>query len=222
MAEKEMNEAPDVDEVAQELESPALAWQAHEKSVTEVAFCPMDSRMLASVGAEGTVAVWDTDTGALDVRLMGHIGAVNCVAISPITDELVATGGEDHTVRLWDLHDIEPSKVEAKASREKPIGFNLPHFTLKGHEGGVSAVRFTWDGKLLASASKDCWIRIWKPSRKEPCLVHKFMAHEAWVRDIVWQRDQSHVYTGSTDGIIFAWQVPNKYHCKKKKKHGHH
>lgn len=218
-AQKEMNEAPDADEVAAELEQPLLAWQAHEKSITELNFAPMDSRMLTSVGAEGTIAIWDSVTGALDCRLMGHIGSVTSVAVSPITDELIATGGEDHTVRLWDLHDIEPGSMNAKASREKPIGFNLPHFTLKGHEGGVSAVRFCGDGALLASASKDCDVRIWNPCRKAPSLIHKIAnCHEAWVRDLCWPRDQHHLYTASTDGLIFAYTVPHKYHTKKKKK----
>jgi WD40 repeat protein len=216
-ANKEMAEAPDADEVAEELEQPLLAWQAHEKSITELTFAPMDARVLASVGSEGSMALWDSESGALDCRLMGHIGAVTCMAISPQSDEFIASGGEDHTVRLWDLKDIEPGSMNAKASREKAIGHNLPHFTLKGHEGGVSAVRFTPDGRLLASASKDCEIRVWNPSRKSPSLVHKFVAHEAWVRDICWQRDQSHLFSGSTDGLIFAWQVPHKYHVKKKK-----
>jgi len=212
-----MDEAPSPEDVDAELAQPILAWQAHEKSVAEIGFCGQDQRMLASVGSEGTIAIWDSDCGALDCRLMGHIGPITCVAISPETDELIATGGEDHTVRLWDLHDIEPGSMNAKASREKPIGFNLQHFTLKGHEGGVSAVKFSWDGKLLASCSKDCDIRIWKPDRKAPSLVHKFTAHEAWVRDLCWQKDQSHLYSCSTDGLIFAWQVPHKYHLKKKK-----
>jgi len=216
-ANKEMSEAPDADEVAEELDQPMLAWQAHEKSITELTFAPMDARMLVSVGSEGTIAVWDSESASMDCRLMGHLGSITCVAISPVSDEFLASGGEDHTVRLWDLHDIEPGGINAKASREKAIGFNLPHFTLKGHEGGISAVRFTADGRLLASCSKDCEVRIWNPSRKAPSLVHKFVAHEAWVRDIQWQRDQSHLYSASTDGLIFAWQVPHKYHIKKKK-----
>jgi len=174
--------------------------------------------MLASVGSEGTIAVWDSDSGALDCRLMGHIGPITCIAINPISDEHIASGGEDHTVRLWDLKDIEPGSMNAKASREKVIGFNLQHFTLKGHEGGVSAVRYTGDGRLLASTSKDCEIRIWNPNMKAPSLIHKFSAHEAWVRDICWQRDQSHLFSCSTDGLIFAWQVPDKYQIKKQKR----
>lgn len=220
-AQKQLDDAPDADEVEKELEAPTLAWQAHEKSVTEIAFCGQDQRMLCSTGSEGTVAVWDSDCGALDCRLMGHIGPITCVAISPESDELIATGGEDHTVRLWDLHDIEPGSMNAKASREKPIGFNLSHFTLKGHEGGISSVKFSGDGRLLASCSKDCDIRVWKPNRKGPSLVHKFTAHEAWIRDICWQRDQTHLFSGSSDGLIFAWQVPKFYHARKKKKHHH-
>lgn len=216
-----MSEAPDADEVAEELEQPLLAWQGHEKGIAELCFAPTDPRMLLSVGSEGTIAVWDSESGALDCRLMGHIGAITCCSISPIADEFIATGGEDHTVRLWDLKDIEPGGMNAKASREKAIGFNLPHFTLKGHEGGVSSVKFTGDGRLLASGSKDCEIRIWNPSRKAPSLIHKFLAHEAWVRDLCWQRDQSHLYSGSTDGLVFAWQVPHKWHVKKKKKVHH-
>lgn len=217
-AQKQLNEAPDAEEVAEELEQPLHQWQAHEKSITELVFAPQDARMIASVGSEGSIAVWDSESGALDCRLMGHIGPILCVAVNPIADEQIATGGEDHTVRLWDLKDIEPGSMNVQASREKVSGFNLQHFTLKGHEGGISVVRFTGDGRLLASASKDCEVRIWNPSRKAPSLVHKFIAHEAWVRDIQWQRDCTHIYSASTDGLIFAWQVPSRHHIKKKKR----
>lgn len=204
-------------EFAAAASQPLIYWQAHEKSLTDIAFAQQDSLMLASTGAEGTVAIWNAKTGALDCRLMGHIGCVTCVSISPANDELLATGGEDHTVRLWDLHDIEPGSMISKASREKASGYNLAHFTLKGHEGGITAVRFCGDGRLLASSSKDCEIRIWNPSSKAPTLNAKFSAHEAWVKDIQWMLDQSVLFTASTDGLIFGWHVPSKYHLDTRK-----
>lgn len=208
--------APEPEDVEYELSQPLLAWQGHEKGISGIAFAPKDPRMLATAGTDGTLAVWDSDTGALDCRLMGHIGPITCVDVSPLSDELVATGGEDHTVRLWDLADIAPGSMAAKASREKLIGYNLAHFTLKGHEGGVTAVKFCVDGKLLASASKDCEVRIWNPSRKAPTLNMKFTAHEAWVKGLAWKRDQELLFSASTDGLVFAWGVPHKYHIHSK------
>lgn len=193
---------------------PLILWQAHEKSIHKLCFAPTESRMLISVGAEGTVAVWDAEVGALDSRLCGHLGAVTCADVNPAISEVIATGGEDHTVRLWDLRDLEPGTSAAKISREKAIGLNLAHYTLKGHEGGVVQVKFMTDGRLLASASKDCEVRIWIPDLGNPVLLKRFLAHEAWIRDLSWAHDQKLIFTCSTDGMVYAWDVPRKYHFK--------
>lgn len=199
-----------------EVSVPLVYWQAHEKSVHELVFAPSEQSMIVSVGAEGSIAVWDGESGAMDCRLMGHIGAVTCVSISPVNSELIATGGEDHTVRMWDLRDVEPGTAAAKQSREKSIGLNLPHYTLKGHTDGISSVKFTGDGKLLASGSKDCEVRIWVPNPQNPVLYAKFVAHEAWIRDLAWTSSQDILFTGSSDGMVYAWQVPSKYRSKAK------
>lgn len=199
-------------EKASQLSQPISFWQGHEKSITDLNFAASETRMLVSCGAEGSIAVWDCDTGHLDCRLMGHIGTVNSIAACPTNSELLASGGEDHTVRLWDLRDIEPSSQLARQSREKTMGVNLAHFTLKGHSGGVNCVRFSGDGKLLATASKDCDIRVWISSLTNPMLLAKFNAHEAWIKDLSWTVDQKFLFSGSTDGMVFAWEVPSKYH----------
>jgi len=140
------------------------------------------------------------------------------MAVNPCHEEIIATGGEDHTVRLWDIRDIEPGSAPSRISKEKPMGFNLQHFTLIGHEAGVSVLRFSRDARLLASASKDCEVRLWNPDMHGPTLHAKFAAHEAWVRDLQWTHSQDMIYTASSDGHIFAFQVPHKYHCKFDKK----
>jgi len=223
-AQRQFQDAPSEKQLEVDLSQPICWWQGHEKSITDLCFCAQDPRMLVSSGAEGTIAVWDSHSGALDCRIMGHIGSITCVALSPARDELLASGGEDHTVRLWDLGDLQPGTENATASREQPHGFALPHYTLKGHEGGIQCVRFLGDGKLLASASKDCEIRIWNPDlKKGPTLNHTIAcAHEAWVSELCWGCDQTSLYSASTDGLIFSWVVPKKYHHTKKKKRNHH
>lgn len=207
-----------LEEQAAESCVPLLYWQAHEKSIRELAFAPSDPQQLVSIGTEGTIAIWDADSGTLDCRLNGHIGNLTCLAVNPVHEEILATGGEDHTVRLWDIRDIEPGSAPSRISKEKPMGYNLPHFTLIGHTAGVSVLRFSRDARLLASGSKDCEVRLWNPDMHGPTLHARFPAHEAWIRDLQWTHSQDLIYTGSSDGHIFAFQVPPKYHCKLDKK----
>eukprot|EP00928_Gymnodinium_smaydae_P061991 TRINITY_DN45942_c0_g1_i1.p1 TRINITY_DN45942_c0_g1~~TRINITY_DN45942_c0_g1_i1.p1 ORF type:complete len:394 (-),score=73.89 TRINITY_DN45942_c0_g1_i1:201-1382(-) len=223
LAEKQMGEDADPEELlkiseeAAEACLPLLYWQGHEKSIVELQFAQSDPKQLVSIGREGTLAVWDAETGQLDCRLQGHIGTMTAMSVHPLNEEIIATGGEDHTVRIWDLRDIEPGTNAAARSREKPMGYNLQHFTLKGHEEGVTVVRFSKDGRLLASGSKDCEVRIWNPDLNGPTLNAKFTAADAWIKDLQWTNDQTHLYSAANDGHIFAFAVPSAYHIKMEK-----
>mmetsp|Transcript_29023 Transcript_29023/g.52868 ORF Transcript_29023/g.52868 Transcript_29023/m.52868 type:complete len:403 (-) Transcript_29023:38-1246(-) len=194
-----------------DLARPLHAWQAHDKSIMECVVMPQDSHMILSCGAEGTLALWDTRSGDMEFRLCGHVGQCTTIDVNQHNDKMIATGGDDNTVRLWDLNDIPKGSSAAQKSKEKAGGYNLEHFTLKGHTAGIARVRFCGDGKLLASCSKDCEVRVFNPDFTNPTLNHKFTAHEAWVRDICWTADQAYLFSASTDGLIYAWEVPKKY-----------
>jgi WD40 repeat protein len=69
--------------------------------VTSVAVSP-DGRHAFSASDDGTVAVWDLDTGEFVRTLAGHQGAVTSVAVS--TDgRLAVSASYDDTVAVWDL-----------------------------------------------------------------------------------------------------------------------
>lgn len=199
--------------VIEDLQPVAWKWFAHEKSIHGVTFAPRESRKssstggpegnLASVGADGTLAIWDAYSQRLKCRLMGHIGAVTTVSISAMNDRVIATGGDDQTVRLWSLSDMNSETVKESLMSER--GYNLAHHILRGHQEGVTSVRFCADGRLLASSSKDMYVYIWNAS-VQPTLHSRFLAHEAWVRAVEWTEDMTTICTASTDGILSIWE----------------
>jgi WD40 repeat protein len=86
---------------------------------------------------------------SLDGAMLGtlhHTGIVRTVDVSPDGITLV-TGDMNHEVHLWDV---------ARRSHRA---------TLHGHDTWVSMVRFSPDGKTIASSSNDGSIRLW---RSEP------------------------------------------------------
>jgi WD40 repeat protein len=60
-----------------------------------------DGKRIFTGGDDGTVRVWDAETGVEKLTLKGHTGPVTSVAISGNGKRLIS-GGDDGTVRVWD------------------------------------------------------------------------------------------------------------------------
>src|SRR5215471_8531427 len=76
-----------------------LAWQAHTDTTYAFALSP-DDHTLASGSNDGSVKLWDVESGAL-LWSGWHPQGIMGLAFSPNGD-LLASGGRDATVRLWD------------------------------------------------------------------------------------------------------------------------
>jgi WD40 repeat protein len=63
-----------------------------------------NGRRAVSGGFDGTVQVWDLDTGRQQAKLSGHDPWVTSVAVSADGRRAVS-GGDDGTVRIWDLEE---------------------------------------------------------------------------------------------------------------------
>ncbi len=73
--------------------------KGHTGPVTAVAYSP-DGKLIASVGQESIVRLWDTQSGQQRAAFLGHEGDLMHVAFSP-DGRVLATAGNDGTVRLW-------------------------------------------------------------------------------------------------------------------------
>ena len=75
---------------------------------------------------------------------------------------------------------------------------------LEGHIDWVGRVRFRFDGQLLASASGDKTIKLWKPNGQ---LVASLKGHQGVVRDISFSPDGQMIASASNDKTVKLWQL---------------
>ncbi len=88
---------------------PLKALGGHGKSVQKIAYNPKQP-MLATCSADGTVRLWNAESGAALKTLSGHTDWVYSVAFSP-DGTLVAAGSFNGAVRIWKVADGSPVKA---------------------------------------------------------------------------------------------------------------
>eukprot|EP01092_Planopodium_desertum_P004642 TRINITY_DN2001_c1_g2_i1.p1 TRINITY_DN2001_c1_g2~~TRINITY_DN2001_c1_g2_i1.p1 ORF type:complete len:602 (-),score=110.03 TRINITY_DN2001_c1_g2_i1:51-1856(-) len=111
------------------------------------------------------------------------------VSISP-DGKIVAVGGDD-TLHLYSVAADKLSELK----------------NLEGHRAGLTSVRFSPNGKLLASADKTRSIFLWDTSKWE--IVEKTWGvfHSASIPALAWSPDSSQLASGSIDSHIIVWNV---------------
>ena len=92
----------------------------HEDTIFQVSWSP-DGQKLASSSKDGTIRIWEVETGRTITTLTEQIGKFNRVAWSP-DGRILALSSEDKTVQLWDI-EIEKVFITFKGHQESV--FNL-------------------------------------------------------------------------------------------------
>lgn len=100
--------------------------------------------------------------------------------------------------------DSNTKRRKLLAERPRKLDYAL-QYTLKGHKRGVAAVKFSPDGKRLASCSADCTIKIW--SAATGTLQHTLEGHLAGISALSWSPDSRVIASGSDDKLIRMWDV---------------
>jgi WD40 repeat protein/formylglycine-generating enzyme required for sulfatase activity len=163
----------------------------HDKLVSSVSVAPNGRDVLTS-SCDGTIRLWDLQTGKEVRRYRGHEGIVWCAAFSP-DGRRALSAGADRTVRQWDV------------GTGKEIGRYL------GHRGEVRWLAYSPDGRRAASASYDYTVRLWdleatSPARKQ---LHCFLGHWANAHAVAFTADGKRLLSTSADCTVRLWQIPS-------------
>ncbi|MCA9074412.1 MAG: caspase family protein [Planctomycetaceae bacterium] len=113
----------------------------HTDAVQDLAFSSDGSR-LASGSSDGTVRIWNLESGESEHTFEGHKKDVYGVVFSP-DGELLATGSYDGTGAVWSVRTGERQAV------------------LSGHTDAIQCIDWSHDGTKIVTGSYDQTIRIW-------------------------------------------------------------
>ena len=135
--------------------------------------------------ADGSVAVYDLDTGKRLFRFKRNDAKIWSVAFAGSEDR-VAAASHDWTVALWE--------TSAEAA---------PTSIFEGHESAVQALAVDPSGKLLASGGADRTVRLWNIDSH--AALRNFRYNSDFVTAIAFSPDGALLAAGSLDGAIRIW-----------------
>jgi WD40 repeat protein len=87
----------------------------------------------------------------------------------------------------------------------KPVHTHLPAAT--STSSGVTAVAFSRDGKLLATAGADGYVRLWNPATGKPIGALPAPGPESGVTAVAFSPDGKLLASADADGYVRTWQV---------------
>lgn len=190
----------------------------------------LDGAVLASGGEDGSIRLWDTETGAiLGQPLTGHHRGVFALAFSSDGKHLTSVS-EDNTIALWDAQKGIPSKmpVTHRTDSSDPLcspNATAPAFIIsqekiqfwnnrtQGPSGqSMTGYRFyqhialSPDGKVLAVGVSNNTIQLWDTQARVP-LGKPLTGHSDSVGQLVFSSDSKVLASASHDNTIRLWDV---------------
>ncbi|XP_060813818.1 notchless protein homolog 1 isoform X1 [Bombus pascuorum] len=196
----------------------------HTKSVTCVKWG--GSGLIYSGSQDRTIKVWRAKDGILCRTLEGHAHWVNTLALN--VDYVLRTG----SFNLGKDQETNEDRVEYAKKRYESVGEELlvsgsDDFTLflwkpekekkyiarmTGHQQLINDVKFSPDGRIIASASFDKSIKLWESNTGK--YITSLRGHVQAVYSISWSADSRLLVSSSADSTLKLWSLKTKKLCQ--------
>ena len=157
----------------------------HTDIVNSASYSP-DGTKIVSASDDGTIKIWDANTGTCLRTLTGHSYVVSSASYSPDGTKIVSAS-QDWTIKIWNAN----------------TGACLQ--TLTGNNGWVFSASYSPDGTKIVSASVDNTIKIWN-ANTGTCL-QTLTGHTDNVLSASYSPDGTRIVSASYDHTIKIWDA---------------
>lgn len=169
-------------------------------AVGSVAFSP-DGLEIASAGPGNEINLWDTATGKLNRKLVGHLETVQNVAFSPDGNNLVSAS-YDRTIKLWDVNT-------GKVIRTFYPAFNIDNRNTK--------LIYSQSGKLIFSLrSHRMTLEVWDPFSGKRLLSRELSTEPTsgtlldFKVTLAISKNDELICAGGHNGIVQCFGIPSQ------------
>lgn len=207
-----------------------LVLRGHREAVTCVAYS-VDGLGVVSGSKDGTLILWDVESGSQITTMPGNSSPIQCLSYSP-RGNFVVFGAEDGYIRKWDGTESEAVELgsldmlEAISSLSwSPSGLELTGGTSSGslwglsmlfssevndygqvHSDAINSIAYSPSGDTIASASSDCAIKLWHVDTLERSSTPKFiLEHVSPVYCVAFSPNRPVLVSGTT--YFHIWKV---------------
>ena len=169
----------------------------HDGTIGRIGWSP-DGRLLATPSLDGTVRIWNTNSGAC-LRII-HVGeAVFAAVFVPGWRGILATGGSNGT-NLWRVGGGQ--------------------FYDRLDSDSCHIVASTPDGRILASVNDARVVTLWE--WRDHSVLCQITRHNSSVLSVAFDGEGGMLATGGdTDGTVRLWAIPSGQHLRALEGHSH-
>src|SRR4051812_38751657 len=174
----------------------------NEGQPVDLKFSRSGKLLLAAGGTgakAGQIAVWDVMTGERFINVGGEYDTVLTADIRADQTQ-IAYGGPS---RLIKIYSTKTGEIQHK---------------IKKHTEWVTAVTFSPDGEMLATADRNGGISVWDPDSAQE--LYTLAGHKSGVTALNWRGDSKLLASSSEDGTVKLWEMKEGKQAKSWIAHG--